>query len=83
MVTISPELEAAILRRVDAEHWDSPEHLLRAALAAFVIADGHDDEWLEQQLLEGLEGEDIEVTPEDWARIRREGLAMAAAKMAK
>ena len=72
MGVISEALEQEILQRVESEHWDSAEDLVRAALASFESREVVDMDWLNQELLKALDSEDIEMTPEEWARLDRE-----------
>ncbi len=70
MVHISPELESEIRRR--AAEWDNMplEAFLREALGAL-----DRERAFEAAVLEGMDGVEEPVTPEDIEAIRQEGLA--------
>ena len=74
MGILSAQLEEEIERRAAEEHWNSVDELLRAAFAA-LDGSGMDRAWLEQELLKGLEGEEVEMTSEEWDSIEREALS--------
>ena len=80
MDTISPSVEKEIERRLTAGPYTSVDELLRSALRA--LDDAHDaaKDLLEKELLEGLEGEDIEMTAADWDDIENEALKVLEAK---
>ena len=80
MDTISPNVEKEIERRLTAGPYTSVDELLRNALRA--LDDAHDAarDLLEKELLEGLEGEDIEMTAADWDDIENEALKVLEAK---
>ncbi|MDZ4857701.1 MAG: hypothetical protein SGI88_01865 [Candidatus Hydrogenedentes bacterium] len=69
MQSIQPETEQEIKRRLDAGHYRSLDDLL---LHAFKALDA--SEWLERELLAGLEGEDVELNADEWASIEAEAL---------
>ncbi|MDZ4857702.1 MAG: hypothetical protein SGI88_01870 [Candidatus Hydrogenedentes bacterium] len=67
----NPDLERDIQRRIDEGPYRSIEDLLYHALLA-LDAEEAEKLVLERELLKGLEGEAIEMTPEDWAAIKSE-----------
>lgn len=56
------------------------DELLRFALRALDNAQDTAQDILEKQLLCGLEGKDVEMTPKDWDGIEKEALEVFAAK---
>jgi len=80
MDTLSPEIEQEIERRFSEGRYRTVEDLLRHALNALDNAQDTALHLLELELLKGLEGDDIEMTDEDWGEIRREGRARFEAK---
>jgi len=70
MAEISPEIEAEIQRRVEQGHYGSADELLRLALKALDDSADAASDWLEGELLKGLEGDDVEVGPAQFARLR-------------
>lgn len=73
MIQISEEIEQEIQRRLADGQYPTADDLLRHALLAL---DGGEamEPWLEAELLKGLEGEDVEVTPEELDAVQREAL---------
>jgi len=74
MIEVSEELEREIQRRLAEGAYPSADDLLRHALLALDNGE-HADAWLEAELLKGLEGEDMPLTPEALNAAQREALA--------
>ena len=72
MLNISANIEEDIRRRVADGQYSSADELLRLALRALDDSHVEAQAWLEGELLRGLEGDDVEMTPDEWADIRRE-----------
>ena len=72
MLNVSPDIEQEIQKRVANGDYDSPDDLLRDAIRALDESHEAVQDWLEESLLTALEGEEAEMTPEEWADIRRE-----------
>ena len=70
MVNLTPEIEAELRRRAAEYGNASVSELLRDALDAL-----ERERAFETLVLEGLDGEEVPVTPEDTEAIRREGLS--------
>jgi Arc/MetJ-type ribon-helix-helix transcriptional regulator len=80
MIALPQELENEIRQRVADGQQESPEALIRIALRAMDELHCAAEARLEQELLEGLEGEDIEVTPDTWRRLEAEAMEVIARK---
>lgn len=74
MIQVSEELEREIQRRLAEGTYPSADDLLRHALLALDNGE-HAETWLEQELLKGLEGEDMPLTHETLDAAQREALA--------
>lgn len=72
MGTISPELEREIERRLASGTYASLDELLADALRALDDAQGAAQAILENELLRGLEGDDVEMTLAEWNSIEQE-----------
>lgn len=79
MIEVSEALEREIDRRVADGGYHSPEALIADAFRTMDNTRQAAEQWLVKELLEGLEGEDIEVTPETWGRLEQEALRRADA----
>jgi Arc/MetJ-type ribon-helix-helix transcriptional regulator len=74
MEPISADIEKELERRLEAGPYGSVDELLRRALKALDDVRAGAREALELELLEGFEGEDVEMTPSDWDGIEREAV---------
>ena len=72
MQTISPEILSDIERRVAEGQFASIDELLSTALRALDDSRRGAQDWLETELLVGLEGEDVPMTRAEWDDIERE-----------
>ena len=79
MAQISKELESELERRVIEGGYKTLDELIRCALDALDGAPLADPR-LEKALLAGLEGEDVEMSPDEHASIRQEALGTSDAK---
>lgn len=68
MLNVSPDIESEIQKRIASSAYATADDLLRVALRA--LDDSQD--WLEEELLNGFEGADVEMTRQEWANLRRE-----------
>ena len=80
MDMISSEMEREIEQRLAAGPYGSADELLRDALKALDNSREAAQDWLEKELLKGLEGEDVAITGDDWDDIEREALRILEAK---
>ena len=80
MDTISQSQQKEIEQRLAAGPFGSVDELLRNALRALDSAQEIAQDLLENELLRGLEGEDVEMTPEDWDDIENQALKVLEAK---
>lgn len=71
MSRISADMQEEIQRRVEEGRYGSADDLLRLALKALDDSAEAAAEWLERELLKGLEGEDVEVSRAEFARLRQ------------
>ncbi len=83
MDTISPEIAQELERRLAASSYNSIDALLRDALRALDDACANARTILERELLKGLEGDDVELTSEDWDTIEREALDVLKSKKSR
>ena len=74
MSMISPEIEQDLERRVAEGPYASVDDLLRRALHALDGTNEVMQAYLEEELRDGLEGDDVEMTEGDWDDIEREAL---------
>ena len=82
MDAISPEIEREIERRIAAGSYGSADELLRQALKALDDARDTAKGMLEQELLRGFEGDDVEMTASDWESLEREAVKVLESKKA-
>lgn len=80
METISSEIAKEIERRVAAGPFRSVDELLEQALRALDDSRLAAQEWLELELLAGLEGEDVPMHRKDLDDIEREALEILRAR---
>ena len=74
MIKLSPDMEEELTRRASDSNL-SVDVLLMKALNALDIQDSHPyvlEASIEAEVLLGLEGEDVELDADEWARIRQE-----------
>ncbi len=83
MDKISSNIQKEIEQRLAAGRFSSVDDLLGSALRALDHAEEVAQDMLEKELLRGLEGEDVEMTPADWDDIETEALKVLAAKKAR
>ncbi|GMV93644.1 MAG: hypothetical protein AMXMBFR82_34220 [Candidatus Hydrogenedentota bacterium] len=83
MDAISPELLKEIEARVADGPFGSADELLRFALRALDRDRGVAQDILEKELLQGLEGDDVEMTSEDWTDIENAALKVLEAKKSR
>ena len=83
MDTISPEIEKELERRMAAGSYGSLDELLGEALKALDDARVSTRESLEQELLIGLDREEVEMEAADWDDIEREALEAIESKKAQ
>jgi Arc/MetJ-type ribon-helix-helix transcriptional regulator len=76
METISKKLQDELRQRVSDGAYASLEALLRDALNALDHARSF-REALEAELLEALDGDEIEMNEEEWAKLKSEGASIA------
>lgn len=82
MDAISPEIRSEIERRIAAGSYGSADELLRHALKALDDARDTAREMLEQELLRGFEGDDVEMSASDWESLEREAVKVLESKKA-
>jgi len=82
MIKIAIEIEREIERRVASGEYSNADELLQQALLA-LDRDKAMEPWLEAELLKGLEGEDVEVTPEVLNTVWTEALDTARRNTAR
>ena len=80
MDIISPEIAKEIDRRLAAGPYGSVDELLTVALRALDDATQSSLSALEQELLKGLEGKDVEMTSDDWDGIEQEAIRLLESK---
>jgi len=80
MEKISSTIQKEIEQRLAAGPFTSVDELLSNALWALDSAQDAAHDLLEKELLCGLEGEDVEMTPGDWNDIENEALKILEAK---
>jgi hypothetical protein len=83
MDTISPEVQKEIELRLAAGQFSSVNELLERALRALDSAQDVVKDLLERELLQGLEGDDTEMTTMDWDGIENEALRVLEAKKSR
>lgn len=83
MDAISPEILKEIETRLAEGPFGSADELLRYALRALDRDRNVAQEVLEKELLQGLEGEDVEMTSEDWTDIENAALKVLEAKKSR
>jgi Arc/MetJ-type ribon-helix-helix transcriptional regulator len=83
MDSISPTIQKEIDERLAAGPYRSVDELLRDALRALDRVQDVAQDLLERELIEGLEGEDVAMTPEDWDDIESEALKGLEAKKSR
>lgn len=83
MDSISPTMQKEIEQQLAAGPYSSVDELLRNALRALDSVQDVAQDLLEKELLQGLEGEDVEMTPEDWDDIENEALKVLEAKKSR
>lgn len=76
-------MQKEIEERLAAGPYRSVDELLRIALHALDSAQDVAQELFEMELLQGLEGEDVEMTPEDWDDIENEALKVLDSKKSR
>jgi Arc/MetJ-type ribon-helix-helix transcriptional regulator len=82
MTAISREIQDELARRTATGGYASVDELLRDALKALDDTNRAANALLERELLKGLEGKDVEMTPEEWDAIEREALETLKSKNA-
>jgi Arc/MetJ-type ribon-helix-helix transcriptional regulator len=83
MRNLSVETEREIERRLARGKYGSPDELLCDAFRALDDAQGAAQAWLEKELLEGLEGDDVEMNASEWESIARESEHIIETKRSK
>lgn len=82
MIKLSPDMEAELTRRASDSNLPVDD-LLMKALNALDIQDNHAyvlEPSIEAEVLLGLEGEDVELDADEWARIRMESAQVGRAR---
>lgn len=79
MLKVSPDIEREIERLLNAGLFPNVDDLLRAALGALESEAPYLEEWLEEEVLKGMEGEPRILTPEERHLIREAAFAHARA----
>ena len=77
---MSPELQHEIQRRLATGPFKTEDELISHALRALDNSRAAAQELIEIELLKGLDGEDVELSAEEWDSIEQEALAILDAK---
>ncbi len=83
MDSISADVQKEIELRLAQGRFGSVDELLRSALHALDRAQDVTQDLLERELLQGLEGDDVEMTSADWDDIENEALRVIEAKKSR